>query len=303
MALSPDRKARMGAYLKGSSKFHGEFKYPEECYPFADLATCVGVDMPPEDGFGYHIDIYTAKNRTDNCPVHINIHGGGFVCPHQINDSLWSAWLADAIQGVVVDVNDYTLSDEAPWPVCLDQCRAVGRYVYAHCGEWGCDPKRISIGGYSAGGTLSVAVAAKAVDNGECPYCLLVNGYGPSDLACDLKAVADRDEYWLDPSLRHVAFMDLLADGEEERMMDPYLHQVSLPDQVLAKFPRTVICSGGECPFREQNEEFGHRLASLGVEVTMRRFLGAVHGFIPHFMDHWQEGAELIARSIRNAGL
>ena len=48
---------------------------------------------------------------------------------------------------------------------------------------------------------------------------------------------------------------------------------------------------------------FQDALASLGVEVTMRRFLGAVHGFIPHFMDHWQEGAELIARSIRTAGL
>lgn len=64
-----------------------------------------------------------------------------------------------------------------------------------------------------------------------------------------------------------------------------------------------MICSRGECPFRFQNEEFGKRLASLGVEVTMRRFLGAAHGFIPHFMDHWQEGAELIARSIRNASL
>lgn len=302
MALSPERKARMGAYLKGSTKFHGEFKYPEACYPFADLATCEHVDMPPEDGYGYQIDIYTAKNRRANCPVHINIHGGGFVCPHQINDSLWSAWLADAIQGVVVDV-DYTLSDVAPWPVPMDQCRAVGRYVYAHCQAWDCDPKRISIGGYSAGGVLATAVAMKAAQTRECPYCLLVNGYGPSDMACDLHPVTDREEYWLDPSLRNVAFMDLLLDGDEALMRDPYLWQAGAPDELLAKLPPTVICSAGECPFRFQNEEFGQRLASLGVEVTMRRFLGAVHGFIPHFMDHWQEGAALIARSIHTASL
>ena len=216
---------------------------------------------------------------------------------------LRGALAAKSAQGVVVDVNDYTLSDEAPWPVCLDQCRAVGRYVYAHCQEWGCDPKRISVGGYSAGGVLAVAVAMKAAQNGECPYCLVVNGYGPTDIVCDIKAVADKDEYWLDPSMRNVAFMDLLADGDEELMRDPYLWQAGAPDELLAGLPPVVICSGGECPFREQDEEFGRRLASLGVEVTMRRFLGAVHGFIPHFMDHWQEGAELIARSIRTAGL
>lgn len=292
----------MAAYLKGSSTFHGEFKYPEACYPFADLATSEHVTMPPEDGYGYQIDIYTAKNRAANCPVHINIHGGGFVCPHQINDSLWSAWLADAIQGVVVDV-DYTLSDEAPWPVCMDQCRGVGRYVYAHCAQWGCDPKRISIGGYSAGGTLAVATAMKAAGNGECPYCLVVNGYGPSDMVSDLKAVAGEEDYWLRPEMRGTAFMDLLVDGDEELMRDPYLYQESAPDEVLAKLPRVVICAAGECPFRFQNEAFGHRLASLGVEVTMRRFPGAVHGFIPHFMDHWQEGAELIVRSILSASL
>lgn len=301
--MNAERKAKMGAYLKGSTKFHGEFKYPEECYPFADLATCEGVDMPPVDGFGYHIDIYTAKNRTPNCPVHINVHGGGFVCPHQINDSLWSAWLADAIGGVVVDVNDYTLSDEAPWPTAMNQVREVGKYVYAHCVDWDCDAKRISIGGYSAGGTISTAVAMKAAETGECPYCLLVNGYGPVDMRFDLKSLADRENYWLDPAMRGAAFMDLLVGGDEALMMDPYLYQAGASDDVLAKLPRTVIITAGTCGFRFQDEEFGRRLASLGVEVTMKRFLGADHGFIPHFMDHWQEGAELIARSIRSAGL
>ena len=301
MSISPERREKMTKYLRGSSKFHGEFKYPEACYPFADLAVQETVEMPPEDGYGYKIYIFTAKNRTPNCPVHINIHGGGFVNPHQINDSLWSAWLADAIQGVVVDV-DYTLSDEAPYPVCLDQCRAVGRYVYANCAKWDCDPKRISVGGYSAGGTLSVGVAMKAAQTGECPYCLVVNGYGPSDLSYEAKDV-EAEDYWVTPEGRNAAFMELLTDGDPELSLDPYLCQDRAPDELLAGMPRTVICAGGLCPFRFQNEAFGQRLASLGVEVTMRRFLGAVHGFIPHFMDHWEEGAELIVRAIRSASL
>ena len=52
--------------------------------------------------------IFTAKNRTKNCPVHINVHGGGFVRPHVLRDEIYSAKVADAIQGIVVDV-DYSL--------------------------------------------------------------------------------------------------------------------------------------------------------------------------------------------------
>lgn len=301
MSISAERRERMTKYLRSSSKFHGEFKYPEACYPFADLATQETVEMAPEDGFGYKIYIFTAKNRTPNCPVHINIHGGGFINPHQINDSLWSAWLADAIQGVVVDV-DYTLSDVAPYPVCLNQCRAVGRYVYANCAKWDCDPKRISVGGYSAGGNLAVGVAMKAAETKECPYCLVVNGYGPSDLHYAAED-AQKDEYWVTPAGRNVAFMELLTDGDPALSRDPYLCQDLATDEMLAGMPPVLICSAGECPFRFQNEEFGKRLASLGVEVTMKRFQGAVHGFIPHFMEHWQEGGELIVRAICSASL
>lgn len=299
MSVSPEWKSRMVPFLRASSTFHGEFKYPEECYPFADLAACQTVEMPPEDGFGYKVDIYTAKNRTPCCPVHINIHGGGFINPHQINDSLFSAWLADAIRGVVVDV-DYTLSDEAEYPVALNQCRAVGRYVYAHCAEWNCDPKRISVGGYSAGGSLATGVAMWAAQNGECPYCLLVNGYGPVHYEMDPEVIA-RDGYW--ETDRMTAFNHLYTGGDPAKLNDPYLFQEKAPDELLAGLPRTVICTAGKCPFRFEDEAFAQRLASLGVEVTVRRFLGAVHGFIPHFMEHWQEGAELIARSIRTASL
>ncbi len=301
MSVSPERREEMARYLQGSTKFHGEFRYPEECYPFAELAVREHTAMPPVDGFGYAIDLFSAKNRKAECPVHINIHGGGFVCPHQINDSLWSAWLADAIQGVVVDV-DYTLSDRAEYPVALDQCRAVGRYVRAHCAEWDCDPRRISIGGYSAGGTLATGAAMWAGQNGECPYCLLVNGYGPVTMEYDPEVVKE-DEFWLKPANRGIAFTELYTGGRPEVLNDPYCVQEKASDEVLAKLPRTVICTAATCGFRFEDEVFGHRLASLGVEVTMKRFPGTAHGFIPHFMDGWREAGELIARSIRTAGL
>ena len=300
MAITAEKRKMLGDYLSSSTKFHGEFKYPEECYPFADLATQETIELE-EDGYPFKIYVFTAKNRAANCPVHINIHGGGFVCRHQINDSLWSAWLADQLQGVVVDV-DYTLSDVAPWPVCLDQCRKVARYVYANCEAMDLDPKRISIGGYSAGGVLAVACAMAAVVNHECPYCMIIDGYGPTDMTIPADFRFE-GEYWKTPEGRNVAFSELLFEGDFDRCKDPMFSPLFAEDEILKQLPHTVICAGGACPFRFQDQELGMRLASLGVEVSMKTFPGAAHGFIVHFMDGWKEAAEMIVRNLKSASL
>ena len=44
-------------------------------------------------------------------------------------------------------------------------------------------------------------------------------------------------------------------------------------------------------------------LAALGVEVTMKVFPDTSHGFIPHFMPHWQEAGAMIVKAILNTSL
>ncbi|MGE4353879.1 MAG: alpha/beta hydrolase fold domain-containing protein [Oscillospiraceae bacterium] len=299
MPLSQERRTQIIESLKGTARFHGAFVYPKECYEFSKLAEKRTIGLPAVDGYVCTIYIFEANNRVANCPVHINIHGGGWIHPHHINDELFSAWLADAIQGIVVDV-DYTLSGTAPWPVAFNQCYEVGKYVYAHCKEWDCNEKRISMGGYSAGGSLTTGVALKAVMTKEFPLCLIVNGYGPLDMRDGVINKNTGDDFLL---VKGKLYNELYLDGNDALKGDFYVSPACATDDMLAKMPRTLICSAGECPFRFENEAFGYRLASLGVEVTMRRFLGACHGFIPHFMAHWEEGADLIARSIRDASL
>ena len=65
--------------------------------------------------------------------------------------------------------------------------------------------------------------------------------------------------------------------------------------------PRALIISAEGCNFRYEDEEYAGRLASVGVEVTVKRFTKARHGFIPHFGEYWEEAADLIVRSIRSA--
>lgn len=303
MALTAARREEILRGLKGTARFHGAYQYPKQCYGFADLAEKQVVEMPPVNNHPYRIYIFTAKNQQQGCPVHINIHGGGWINPHQINDELFSAWLADAVKGIVVDV-DYTLSDEGPWPAAFEQCCAVGRYVYEQCSSWGGDPNRISIGGYSAGGNLAMCVALKAVQTGDFPLCLVVNGYGPVDLATTPQEKAQAAGVkWMMPPERDRLFTELYLDGDFSLAVNPYVSPAFASDGLLARMPQTLICTAGNCSFRFEDEALGARMAALGVEVTMRRFPGAEHGFIPHFMEGWEDGADLIARRIREAGL
>ena len=302
MALTKEMRAIMARDMQSNRKFDGDTDIPEECRAFAALADMEEVDRPAVGGFPYKIYIWRAKNRTENCPVHINIHGGGWLIGHMPNDSLWSAWLADQIQGIVVDL-DYTTTEEASHPTALLQGCDAARWTFEHVKEWGGDPKRVSMGGYSAGGALTMGIEVETLMKNEAlPFCLLINGYGPHDMRFD-PSVLSIPEYWKTQKYRGEGFSALLSDEDPSVMEDPSIYIVGAPDEVLSSFPPTVILAAEGCTFRGQNMDLGVCLANHGVEVTMKVYPDTVHGFIPHFMKHWEEAADLIVRCIKGASL
>lgn len=273
-------------------------EYPQAYHDFLTLCEEETVTRTV-DGFPYHLYIQRAKNRTDCCPVHINVHGGGFVGPHAPCDSMYSAYLADKIGGIVVDL-DYTTSLYAQWPVAFDQCYDAAQYVFANAAAWGADPNRISMGGYSAGGVLTAGVALKAADTGDFRLCLQVLGYPPLDNLIDPIYKRGGLQRAL-PAEREKAFSELYFGDDTAAMASPYGSPNYATDDQLRKLPRALVLTAGGCNFRYEDEEYALRMAAVGVEVTLKRFPAARHGFIPHFAEGWEEAADLIVRTIRSA--
>lgn len=249
------------------------------------------------DDYEYTFYIYRAKNRTENCPIHINIHGGGFVAPHMECDTLYSCYLADRLGGIVVDL-DYTTSPVAPWPVAFDQCYDASAYTFVHCAEWGGNERCVSIGGYSAGGALAAGVALKAGQTGDFRFNAQVLGYPPLDNIIDPDYKKDSLIRVL-PRERELAFSALYFADDREAMAHPYGSPSYAPDEMLAKLPRTLVITAGSCNFRFEDEEYAQRVAHAGVEVVVKRFPEMFHGFIPHLMGQWKKAADLIVRTVR----
>ena len=302
MALSPELRATIARDMQSNRKFDGETDIPARCRDFIQLCDVETIERPAVDGWRYRIYVFRPKKGVEkNAPLHINLHGGGFLIGHMPNDTLWSAWLADQIGGIVVDV-DYTTTEFASHPVGLNQCRDAARFAYEHCTEWGCDPRRISMGGYSAGGVYTMACGMIALKNHEVPYCLLIDGYGPCDNRYDEK-VWDVPEFWKTQQHRGAGFGVLYSDNNASIMEEPILWPLGASDDDLRGLPPTLIISAATCAFRFGNEELGKRLASLGVEVTMKRFPDTAHGFIPHFMPRWDEAGAMIVKAIKSNSL
>lgn len=300
MSLSEQERKNIFDVLNKTSMHRGAPKYPSECYEFPKLCEQETISRTV-DNYEYTIHIMTAENRVKNCPVHINIHGGGFIAPHMENDTMFSAYVANGIKGIVVDI-DYTTSDKAPWPVAFDQCYDAAQYVFAHCSEWNCDPKRVSMGGYSAGGALTAGIALKSGSTGDFQLCLQILGYPPLD---NLTHPLYKKEGYIRAvsAERELAFTKLYLDGNISFCENPYASPVYASDEALSHLPRTLVCTAEGCNFRYEDEEYAERIASVGVEVTVKRFLNTIHGFIPHFNNGWEEATDLIIRTINSATL
>ena len=107
------------------------------------------------------LDIYLPARGSRPYPVIVWMHPGGF----HVGDKQWE--VADNAEPMlargyaVVSIN-YRLSGEAVFPAQIYDAKAAIRWIRAHAGEYGFDPRRIVAAGVSAGGYLAAMLGTTA---------------------------------------------------------------------------------------------------------------------------------------------
>ena len=94
------------------------------------------------------------------------IHGGGMVVGSVGMDDQFCANYARDLNVVIVSVN-YRLAHDSPYPAAIEDCHEAWLWFLANAGSLGVDdPRRIALGGQSAGGGLSACLAQRILDRG-----------------------------------------------------------------------------------------------------------------------------------------
>ncbi|MER7701899.1 alpha/beta hydrolase [Kitasatospora sp. NPDC097605] len=174
---------------------------------------------------------------------------------------------------------DYTRAPAARYPVAVEQCYAVVRWIHAHGHEIGLAGERVAALGDSAGANLVAALTLLARERGDVRLVHQV-------LVCPVTD-ADFDT----PSYRRFATGYFLHRDHMRRYWDAYL-----PDErrrreataaplhatleQLTGLPPALVVTAEADVLRDEGEAYAARLRAAGVPVVAIRYQGTVHGFL-----------------------
>ena len=207
-------------------------------------------------------------------PVLVFYHGGGFVIGDlDSHDGVCRA-LANQARCVVVAV-DYRLAPEHKYPAAVEDCFAATRYVSEHGAEFNIDPKRLAVGGDSAGGNLSAVVSIMARDRNAPQIAFQLLVYPATDMACDTYSHKTFTDYFLtDRSIRYF-LGHYLRDGADKK--NPQASPALAPHHKA--LPPALIITAEFDPLRDEGEAYCSKLAAAGVPAKFTRYDGMIHGF------------------------
>ena len=137
------------------------------------------------------------------------------------------------------------------------------------------DPASISVGGDSAGGNLTAAVALELRDHGAVKLRAQILTYPIVDLTWRYDERFANGVALTNDNMR--AFIDHYVPQAGERR-DPRCSP--LHAATLKGLPPALVILAGFDPLYDEGEAYAARLKSEGVAVTVLRYPGQMHGFV-----------------------
>lgn len=120
----------------------------------------------PYGGHTVEVFVHRPRSARAKTPALLWMHGGGYILGSPAQDAAINASFAEAL-GITVIAVRYRLAPQAPYPAALDDCYAALQWIDNNASALGVERDRVAIGGVSAGGGLTAALALRARDGGE----------------------------------------------------------------------------------------------------------------------------------------
>ncbi|MFB7905989.1 alpha/beta hydrolase [Kitasatospora sp. NPDC056076] len=273
--LAPDEARDVGA-PPGGKAAGGEATGGDPDDPYGTTTEWLALPCGPTGRV--HVQVTRPVGAPEPSPVVLFLPGLGWALGDAAVYGRLIREFALGTDAAVVYV-DYARAPGARYPVAVEQCYAVARWIHAHGREAGLAGDRIAAVGDSAGGNLVAALTLLARQRGDVRLVHQV-------LLCPVTA-ADFDT----PSYRRFATGYFLHRDHMRRFWDDYLPEVDRRREAtaaplratldqLAGLPPALVVTAEADVLRDEGEAYAARLRSAGVPVVATRYQGAVHGFL-----------------------
>lgn len=266
------------------------------------------------------LDVIRPAKAQKPLPVLLYIHGGGFtICSKETHRGLATAY-AHYGNMVVANIN-YRMAPKHRFPAAIEDAAAAYAWIVKNAERFGGDPTRIVVGGESAGGNLTLAVAAAACFDRPEPYARLIRDTGIPPTAilvlCGLLQVSDPGRFrkdgagpvraWHEKTVRDVARAYLGRGWREPdpagALADPLL-MLESGEKTVAPFPEVFAMVGTKDILLSDTRRLEAALKTRGVPNDTRYYPGEGHAFQAAFwrkqaMAFWRDNFAFLHRVLK----
>ncbi|MSQ13279.1 MAG: alpha/beta hydrolase [Dehalococcoidia bacterium] len=250
------------AAMKGRPTMPGPAVYRSENYYVAGPAGAVPIRIYTPLGAGPF-------------PALVWYHGGGWVFGDLDGADGTARHLCVGAGCVVVSV-DYRLAPEAKFPAAADDCYAAAAWTVKNASMLNVDPKKVAVGGDSAGGNLAAAVTLMARDRNGPKLAAQVLAYPVTDWNFSTKSYTKNANGYLLTKSAMVWFWDEYLSKASD-IDNPYA--APMKAKSLKGLPPALVLTAEFDPLRDEGEAYATRLQKDGVRTVYTLYPGMIHGF------------------------
>ena len=210
----------------------------------------------------------------ETAPLYIDMHGGGFILGSADMDETMNLFFRENTNAKIISI-DYPKAPENPYPIAVEAVYEIVRHYFDNATQYHIDPKRVGIGGHSAGANLAAAICIKAKETGDFSFKFQLLDYPPLDLHTN-PFEKPKPKGAISPKMA-AAFNACYVD--EEMAVSPYASPVFASSEQLQGLPPALIIAAGHDSLHDEDIRYSEMLENAGVPVELHNFMEAAHGF------------------------
>ncbi len=290
MPLDPKAQGLLDmVYRVGAPRF-SDLDHHQARRSFEKLAFAFRPDVPPvasvtdvpiarPDGSALIARLYRPRQAASGqiLPLLVYCHGGGWCIGDIESYDVLCRELANKA-GIAVLSVDYRLAPEHPFPAAVVDADLAVDWAIEHADLLEIDAERVAMGGDSAGGNLTLAVALARRERSAMPalrHLALI--YPCTQIESDRPGRETfGDGYFLDKDSLVWFFERYLPEGAADDWRASPMNAAS-----LANLPGMTMITAECDPLTDDCVAFAERVRTEGGLVDYHEFAGMVHGFVP----------------------